>query len=145
MRPGIAALSTCVALLMIGSTSMAEEPHAGHGVEGSFPKACRSDLAPMAEMGAHDATPMTEPHQADAMQGMARMDRDMMQGMMKDDPDVAFVCGMIAHHQGAIDMARVELEHGDDPWAKAMAQKVIDAQTREIADMTEWLSHGMAR
>ena len=46
---------------------------------------------------------------------------------------------VIAHHQGAIDMANVELKYGDDQWAKEMAQKVIDAQTREIADMTAWL------
>ena len=55
------------------------------------------------------------------------------------DIDVAFVCGMIPHHQGAIDMAKAELAHGDDPWAKEMAQKVIDAQTQEIADMLAWL------
>ena len=71
------------------------------------------------------------------------MDRDMMQGMMKEDPDVAFVCGMIAHHQGAIDMANVELKYGDDQWAKEMAQKVIDAQTKEIAEMTDWLKNNV--
>jgi uncharacterized protein (DUF305 family) len=36
-------------------------------------------------------------------------------------------------------MANVQLKYGDDQWAKEMAQKVIDAQTREIADMTAWL------
>jgi len=70
---------------------------------------------------------------------MMQMDKDMMQGMMHKDPDVAFVCGMIAHHMGAIDMSKVELKYGRNAWAKEMAQKVIDAQTREIADMTEWL------
>jgi uncharacterized protein (DUF305 family) len=64
----------------------------------------------------------------------------MGRGMQATDIDVAFVCGMIPHHQGAIDMAKAELQYGDDPWAKEMAQKVIDAQTKEIADMKEWLS-----
>ena len=106
----------------------------------TFPEVCRSSEAAMppsmhseAEMGA------LKEHQRAGMEGMMTMDRDMMQGMMKDDPDVAFVCGMIAHHQGAIDMANVELKHGDNDWAKEMAQKVIDAQTKEIAEMTDWL------
>jgi uncharacterized protein (DUF305 family) len=91
----------------------------------------------MAHSGAELAA--MKDHQKAAMEGMQKMDRDMVQGMMKDDADVAFVCGMIAHHQGAIDMARVELQHGDNAWAEEMAQKVIDAQTQEIKDMTGWL------
>ena len=39
----------------------------------------------------------------------------------------ADVCAMIPHHQGAINMARAELKHGDSQWARDMAQKVIDA------------------
>jgi uncharacterized protein (DUF305 family) len=74
------------------------------------------------------------------MEGMQRMDAAMMPGMMADDPDVAFICGMRAHHQGAIDMARVELKYGKDGWAKELAQKIIDAQTKEIADMDTWLA-----
>lgn len=56
---------------------------------------------------------------------MSKMNAGMAMGMMAQDPDVAFVCSMIPHHQGAIDMAKAELEHGDDPWAKEMAAKVI--------------------
>ena len=73
------------------------------------------------------------------MTAMMKMDADMMQGLMKEDADVAFVCGMFAHHHGAIDMAEIELKHGDNDWAREMAQKVIDAQTKEIAEMTDWL------
>ena len=53
--------------------------------------------------------------------------------------DVAFMCGMIPHHQAAINMAKAELAHGDNEWAKDMAQKVIDAQKQEIVDMVAWL------
>jgi uncharacterized protein (DUF305 family) len=83
--------------------------------------------------------PMDAAHQA-LMAGMDKMDADMDRGMKAEDIDVAFICGMIPHHQGAIDMAKAELEHGDDPWAREMAQKVIDAQEAEIAQMKEWLA-----
>jgi uncharacterized protein (DUF305 family) len=76
----------------------------------------------------------------DMMAGMDATTKQMMDGMLVEDIDVAFVCAMIPHHQGAINMARAELKHGDNQWAKDMAQKVIDAQQREIADMLAWLN-----
>ena len=88
--------------------------------------------------GTTDTSGMTDMQKA-YMQGMDKMHPAMMAGVMAEDPDVAFVCGMIPHHQGAIDMAKVELQYGKDPWVKELAQKVIDAQTQEIADMTKWL------
>lgn len=56
------------------------------------------------------------------------------------DADANFIRDMIPHHQMAVDMAEKELKNGKDPKAREMAEKILDAQKREIADMQKWLS-----
>ena len=72
--------------------------------------------------------------------------KDSHMKMMKEmhvtfsgNADVDFVRNMIPHHQGAIDMAKVELQYGKDPALKEMAQKIIADQEKEIAQMQTWL------
>ena len=66
-----------------------------------------------------------------------RMMTDM--GMaMSGDPDKDFVAMMIPHHQGAIDMAKVELQYGKDSKLRAMAEAIVKAQEEEIAEMKAW-------
>lgn len=42
---------------------------------------------------------------------------------------------MITHHEGAVAMAKDELDQGANPEAKKLAQAVIDGQSAEIAEM----------
>lgn len=70
---------------------------------------------------------------------MDKMHEPMMMGMMDPDPDVAFIKGMIPHHQGAIDMARVVIEYGQDPEVRQLAENIIQAQEGEIEWMNKWL------
>jgi uncharacterized protein (DUF305 family) len=51
--------------------------------------------------------------------------------------DRAFIKGMVPHHAGAIDMAKVERDKGKRAEVKDLAQSIIDAQEREIAEMSD--------
>ena len=76
------------------------------------------------------------------MEAVERMHGPMLAGLQASDPDVAFVRAMIAHHQGAIDMAKVVLRYGKDEQAKKWANDLIREQQREISEMQEWSQEG---
>ncbi|MCK3775734.1 DUF305 domain-containing protein [Ensifer sesbaniae] len=69
----------------------------------------------------------------------ARMHKDM-DIAYTGKTDIDFVRGMIAHHQGAIDMAKIELEYGKDETIRKLAEEIIKAQEGEIKLMKEWLA-----
>ena len=115
----------------------------GHsmGAAMELPEACRTAEKPtMPGMGDMQSAmqDMNDTQQA-FMEGMMQTHEPMMQGMMAEDPDLAFACTMIPHHQGAISMAEVELQRGDSDQMKQLAQKIIDDQKREIAELTQWI------
>ncbi|MFP3478085.1 MULTISPECIES: CopM family metallochaperone [Burkholderia] len=82
-------------------------------------------------------------------QAYKRADHRMMEAMdaapYTGDADRDFVEHMTPHHQGAIDMARVELKYGKDPTLRKLASRIIAAQRDEIALMERWQrEHGAA-
>lgn len=62
-----------------------------------------------------------------------------MHSQMIGDADVDFCRSMIPHHQSAIDMAKVELNYGQDLEMKRLATRIIAEQEKEIAMMLQWL------
>jgi len=71
---------------------------------------------------------------------MKGMDDNPAKLKTADPFDPAFIKMMIPHHEGAIEMAKVELSKGEDPELKTLAQDIIDAQQHEITAMRKHLA-----
>lgn len=131
-------------VLAMSLPALAQHEHHAAAPAVDLPEICLENADGATAMPMEHGMDGDEAHVA-LMAGMDRMNADMMAGGTASDLDVAFVCSMIPHHRGAIDMARAELAHGDDPWVRDLAQKVIDAQEQEIADMLAWLEKQAGR
>jgi uncharacterized protein (DUF305 family) len=136
MRMTIATLT----LLAMSSAALAQDHsmHSMAAVAPDLPAICLANAGDNAAMAMPMEMSGDAAHQ-DLMAGMDAMNAEMMAGGTATDLDVAFVCSMIPHHRGAISMAEAELAHGDDPWARELADGIIAAQQKEIADMLAWL------
>src|SRR5262249_15962847 len=78
---------------------------------------------------------------SDSSRAFAAVNEKMMREMsqpLTGDADRDFVAGMIPHHQGAIDMAQVELKYGHAKALRKLARDIIAAQKKEIAFMEKW-------
>ncbi|ABM39808.1 protein of unknown function DUF305 (plasmid) [Polaromonas naphthalenivorans CJ2] len=75
------------------------------------------------------------------MKGMMKDNNDKMSSMqMTGNVDVDFAMMMRIHHLGAIDMAQAELKDGKAPEMRKMAQNIIAAQKKEIAQLDKFLA-----
>lgn len=130
------------ALLATGLTgaALAQSAHS-HGEHMAKPgSTSMGDM--QADMQKMMADMMPKPGDAPSTKDFKEADMAMMHNMhvaYTGNPDVDFRTHMIPHHQGAIDMAKVALKHAKDPATKQMAQKIIDDQEKEIAEMQDWL------
>lgn len=94
---------------------------------------------------------MTMNHNSSNMNGMnhnsmpMNSNHNMDKSAMKSDPnaasapfDLQFIDTMSEHHRSAIEMAEMALKKSENAELKKFAQKIIDDQKKEIAQMKEW-------
>lgn len=123
---------------LLGAMSLAGAQHQGHGQHHGT-----TVPAPHQHGAAPSASSAGDPPSVAAFKAANdRMHRDM-DIPFSGHADIDFVRGMIPHHQGAIDMAKIVLEHGKDEQVRKWAADIIREQEREIAEMRAWLvRHG---
>ena len=99
----------------------------------------------LAQTAAHSQHDMSKPAHATGKSSMnmhATMEEmhKKMKGMTPSGhQDLDFAMMMVAHHQGAIDMAQAQIDHGKDKQMISAAKKIIAAQKKEIAMFEAWM------
>ena len=87
------------------------------------------------------------PPQMEGMDSMGGMDGVMSEEDIADldaatgtEASRLFLEQMTVHHEGAVEMAQVQVDEGEDPDATALAEKIIEDQNAELELMEELLA-----
>lgn len=96
-------------------------------------------MAAQAQSGGHGHMNTGEAPK-DMHASMMNMQQQMGSVKASGDTDYDFAVMMRIHHQGAVDMAQMELDKGKDPQLQAMAKEIIAAQNKEIAQFDQWIA-----
>ena len=75
------------------------------------------------------------PLQKASMEAMDKMNKAMMQGMMDPDPNLAWMKGMAAHHQGAVDMSEAAIKHSKDETTVKEARKTKEENEKSLREI----------
>jgi uncharacterized protein (DUF305 family) len=113
VRLPLGALAMAAALLAVPAFTSAQEPAVSNP---PAPSSMPMDHADMGDMNAHQHMSMT------------------------GDADYDFAVNMRKHHQMAVTMAQAELKNGKNAEMRDMANKIIVAQRKEIAELDRWTS-----
>jgi uncharacterized protein (DUF305 family) len=134
MKNNLRLLASAVA--MFGMVSLASAQGSGsHGSPGGMQMQQGSSMQQGYAMGNMAGSAGSQQLHQSMMSGMQDMQRRPMTG----DVDKDFVRMMRHHHMQGIEMARIQLQSGKDTEAKRMAQKIIDEQQKEVAQLDDWL------
>lgn len=98
-----------------------------------------SDSKPAGNASMH-SNAMVESKDMAIKKSMEGMQQKMSSMTMSGNTDHDFAMMMKEHHQGAINMAEIELKQGKDPQLKKMASKIIAAQKKEMTEFDTWLN-----
>ncbi|WP_324670942.1 DUF305 domain-containing protein [Hymenobacter sp. GOD-10R] len=133
--------------LLVGLSAAHAQGHTGHSMSAAMTMSGMAhDMSGMTSMAGmhHPSLPAGSPQAAFHQQMdsvMTVMDKGMqaMGGVSPADIDASFAAMMVPHHQGAVDMARLQLLYGKDPELRRLAQSIIAEQQIEIQQMDAWL------
>ncbi len=89
----------------------------------------------------HSSTDADDMAQMEGMSGMMTPEQmSDLEAAEGAEFDRMFLEMMVEHHEGAVEMANTQLDDGENPDARELAQEVIDAQESEIDRMQDLLA-----
>ena len=118
-------LSIALSCYKVSAQNKASDPHAGHGSHAG-----------------HSSSASNKSTTAVSTKKYQQINDNIHKSMdikFTGDADKDFLAAMIPHHQGAVEMAEVVLQHGKNPKIRQLAQEIITMQKKEIAEMKQLL------